>query len=324
MGASCAVPEGAFSSPLLTEKPRGEKKGKTSGERRAETFPLLLRRAGQQGSLRLPFPSVRWEVTIDYVPFPCSASPGLQHPLPGLRGVSQPPALGDAGQGELRSQNRAQAVSASAPSDPRVQLQRETHGTFRPFSPDGWHGASPRLCSQLPNKLPGGSANSQELLPLPVNAGDGREGTSRTCISCIPRSPLLIHSQIHIPRSASLHPTLSSFLPTLQAGPAQDQAQVPPAVEARLIPKAVLGWTQPGLGEAPSRERLWARTELSQLSQAGTDGVCAWKSEGMPEGCVSKGLNKQQGLPKIFISCYVCMWLWLSGRGAVIEVGESI
>lgn len=25
----------------------------------------------------------------------------------------------------------------------------------------------------------------------------------------------------------------------------------------------------------------------------------------MPEGCVSKGLNKQQGLPKIFISC--CM-----------------
>lgn len=264
MGASCAVPEGAFSSPLPHGKAKGGKKEKTSGERRAETFPLLLHRAGQQGSLRLPFPSVRWEVTINYVPLPCSASPGLQHPLPGLRGVSQSPALGDAGQGELRSQNRAQAVSAPAPSDPPVQshqLQRETHGTFRPLSPDGWHGVAPRLCSQLPNKLPGGSVSSQELLPLPVNAGDGREGTSRTCISCIPQSPLLTHSQIHIPRSVSLHPTLSSFLPTLQAGPAQDQAQVPPAVEARLIPKQCCdgysqNWGRPrpegGCGQGPS------------------------------------------------------------------------
>lgn len=63
--------------------------------------------------------------------------------------------------------------------------------------------------------------------------------------------------------------------------------------------------TQPGLGEALSGERLWARTELPQPSQAGTDGFCAWKSERMPEGCVSKGLNKQQALPKIFISCYM-------------------
>lgn len=53
------------------------------------------------------------------------------------------------------------------------------------------------------------------------------------------------------------------------------------------------------------RQRLWARTELPQPSQAGTDGFCAWKSEGMPEGCVSKGLNKQWGLLKIFISCYM-------------------
>lgn len=221
MGASCAVPEGAFSSPLPHGKAKGGKKEKTSGERRAETFPLLLHRAGQQGSLRLPFPSVRWEVTINYVPLPCSASPGLQHPLPGLRGVSQSPALGDAGQGELRSQNRAQAVSAPAPSDPPVQshqLQRETHGTFRPLSPDGWHGVAPRLCSQLPNKLPGGSVSSQELLPLPVNAGDGREGTSRTCIYLL-HPPVSIadtlpnpHSQVCIP------PSYPQLLPTHSPG----------------------------------------------------------------------------------------------------------
>lgn len=78
-----------------------------------------------------------------------------------------------------------------APSDPPVPsqpLQRETQGTFRPFSPDGWHRAAPGSApsSQTKDKLPKGAASSRELLLLPVNEGDGQEGTSRACISCIP------------------------------------------------------------------------------------------------------------------------------------------
>lgn len=60
-------------------------------------------------------------------------------------------------------------------------------------------------------------------------------------------------------------------------------------------------------GGGPSEEGLWARTELPQDSQPGTAGFCAWRSEGMPEGCVSKGLNKHWALPKnIYLLLYAC------------------
>lgn len=66
-------------------------------------------------------------------------------------------------------------------------------------------------------------------------------------------------------------------------------------------------------GGGPTGQGLWARTELPQPSR----GLC-WRSEEMPEDCVSKGLNKQHALPKnIYLLLYAC------GSGSQ-EKGESV
>lgn len=104
-----------------------------------------------------------------------------------------------------------------------------------PLQPQWGASGCSQLCSQLPNE--GQTARGHRNLPGAASPacerGRWTGGDQRDLCLLHP----LTHSQVHTPRSVSLHPTPSPLLPTLQGW---KQAQVPPAVEARLIPKAEL------------------------------------------------------------------------------------
>lgn len=187
MGASCAVPEGAFSSPFPQGKIKGgKKKEKTSEERRAETFPLLLHRVGQQGSPRawklgLPFPSAHWEVTISYVSFPSSASSGCSILRRGSEVFHSPLPSGMPGR-----------ASSDLRTEPRRCPRRAVPWTTRPAStgpslpPSEAPKGNPSPVSALQPPW-AASGCSPALLPAPKPRTDcsGAHRSPRSCFPCL-------------------------------------------------------------------------------------------------------------------------------------------